>query len=188
MHKFFTAAPKLSGLTARPASGYPLVGLLDVPYSTPAVPDPQAGAPARLVRTAFSTPRYKNLCITRAKVIFIAVTLCATADKKYADRHFELQAKRVIFSTGGWGVTAHPIDRMEKHSENGRPFYIIYYPNEEGDEYEFSFYYDPVQDVIRFKNQEQFEWVKWNEESMDEETTDDEELTPPSPDYEQAPG
>lgn len=99
-----------------------------------------------------------------------------TADKKYADRYFELNAGRVIFSTGGWGVTAHPIYRMEKHSDNGRTFYIIYYPtNEEGDESQFSFYYDPVQDVIRFKNQEQFEWVKWDEESTDEEAIDDEE-------------
>ena len=31
MHKFFTAATKPSALTARPASGYPLVGLLNVP-------------------------------------------------------------------------------------------------------------------------------------------------------------
>jgi hypothetical protein len=120
----------------------------------------------------------------RKLVLIIAVALCATflgcskevpmnedligvwrtADKKYADRHFELTMERVIFSTGGWGVTAHPIDRMEQHSENDRTFYIIYYPtNEEGDESQFSFYYDPVQDVIRFKNQEQFEWVKWVE-------------------------
>ncbi len=135
----------------------------------------------------------------KTKVIFIAVVLCATflgcsrevimpedligvwrtADKKYADRHFELNADRVIFSTGGRGVTAHPIDRMERHSENDRTFYIIYYPtNEEGDESQFSFYYDPVQDVIRFKNQEQFEWVKWVEE-----TTEDEEPETASPDY-----
>jgi len=101
-----------------------------------------------------------------------------TADKKYADRYYELTADRVIFSTGGWGVTAHPVDRMEEHSENGKTFYIIYYPNEEGDEYQFSFYYDPVQEVIRFKNQEQFEWVKWVEETTDDDSEG------PSLDYE----
>ena len=56
MHKFSTVAPKPSALTALHSRG-----LLDVPYSTPAVP-----SVARLVRTAFSTPRYKNLCIIRA--------------------------------------------------------------------------------------------------------------------------
>ena len=86
-----------------------------------------------------------------------------TADKKYADRFFELDADRVVFSTGGWGVTAHPIDRIEEHREDGKILYIIYYPSEEGDESLFSFYYDPTQSVIRFKNQEQFEWVKWVE-------------------------
>ncbi len=45
MHKFFTVAPKPSALTALRS-----LGLLDVPYSTPAVTDPQAGAPARLVQ------------------------------------------------------------------------------------------------------------------------------------------
>ncbi len=112
----------------------------------------------------------------KAKGILIAVALCftflgcsrevgmpedligvwKTAEKNYADRHFELQADRVIFSTGGWGVTAHPIDRIEESRENGKTFYIIYYPNEEAEEYQFSFYYDPLQSVIRFKNQEQF--------------------------------
>ena len=134
----------------------------------------------------------------RVKAIFIVVALCTTlvgcfsytvvgmpedligvwktAEQKYADRYFELSADRVIFSTGGWGVTAHPIDRIEQHSENGDILYIIYYPSEEGDEYQFSFYYDPTQSVIRFKNQEQFEWVKWVEGA----------LRPPisSPDYE----
>ncbi len=69
-------------------------------------------------------------CRLRTKEIFILVALCATflgcsfhrvvsmpedligvwktAEKKYADRYFELNADRVIFSTGGWGVTAPP--------------------------------------------------------------------------------
>ncbi len=124
----------------------------------------------------------------RVKGTFIVVALCATflgcsfyrvvsmpedligvwktAEKRYADRYFELREDRVIFSTGGWGVTAHPIDRIEEHSENGKILYIIYHPNVEGDEAPFSFYYDPVRSVIRFKNQEQFEWVKWVEGAL----------------------
>ncbi len=86
-----------------------------------------------------------------------------TAERKYADRFFELKKDRIIFSTGGWGVSAHPIDRIEERREDGNLLYIIYYPNGPGDEIEFSFYYDPTQGVIRFKNQEQFEWIKWGE-------------------------
>ncbi len=86
-----------------------------------------------------------------------------TAERKYADRYFELKKDRVIFATGDWSVSAHPIDRVEEYEENGKILYIIYYPSSEGDEYQFSFYYDPTQGVIRFKNQEQFEWIKWAE-------------------------
>ena len=56
MHKFFTAPPKSSALPA-----FHSVGLLNVPYST------FAGASvARLVRSALSSLRDKNLCIIRA--------------------------------------------------------------------------------------------------------------------------
>ncbi len=71
MHKFFTVAPKPSGVRCAPT----------------ALPDPQAGTPRaprraeqhacgalgrarrNALRTAFSTPRYKNLCITRAGLL-----------------------------------------------------------------------------------------------------------------------
>ncbi len=68
MHKFSTMAPKPSALTALRDPKAGALGLLDVPYSKSAVPDPQAGAPARLVRTVISAPRYKNLCIIRARL------------------------------------------------------------------------------------------------------------------------
>ena len=76
MHKFSTAATKSSGVlcapTARPASGYPLVGLLNVLKST------FAGASvARLVRSALSSLRYKNLCIIRARFLVLPFTLFA---------------------------------------------------------------------------------------------------------------
>ncbi len=60
IHKFSTVAPKPSGVLHRLRCRS--LGLLDVPYSTAAV-----SSVARLVRTAFSTPRYKNLCIIRAR-------------------------------------------------------------------------------------------------------------------------
>lgn len=131
--------------------------------------------------------------------IFIAVALCATlwgcshtvdsmpedligvwktADKRYANRYFELSADRIIFSTGGWGVTAHPIDRIEEHHENGQTLYILYYPTEEGDPSQLSFYYDSIQSVIRFKNQAQFEWVKWVEGALPGQESQGDQPTP----------
>jgi len=61
MHKFSTAETKSSALTALRS-----VGLLNVPYSTFAGADPQTGALARLVTSALSSLRDKNLYIIRA--------------------------------------------------------------------------------------------------------------------------
>ena len=76
MHKFSTATTKSSGVRCAPpvlrdpqeAAGAP--GLLNVPYSTFAGADPQTGALARLVRSALSSLRDKNLCIVRARFYF----------------------------------------------------------------------------------------------------------------------
>lgn len=63
MHEFSTAVPKSSTLTVRPASGYPLVGLLNVLQRV------RLRGPiiARLVRLALSSLRDENLCIIRAR-------------------------------------------------------------------------------------------------------------------------
>ncbi len=64
MHKFSTAATKSSALPALHS-----VGLLDIPYST------FAGASvARLVRSALSSLRDKNLCIIRARVLNTSIS------------------------------------------------------------------------------------------------------------------
>ncbi len=63
MHKFSTAVPKLSALTVRPASGYPLVGLLNVLQGVRL----RGPTIARLVRSTLSSLRDENLCIIRAR-------------------------------------------------------------------------------------------------------------------------
>ena len=65
---FSTAAPKTSALTALrdPHKRVPL-SLLNVLKSTFAGADPWRVPLARLVRAAFSAPRYENLCIIRAR-------------------------------------------------------------------------------------------------------------------------
>ena len=84
MHKFFTVASKPSTLTVLRS-----LMLLAVPYSTPAVP-----SVARLVRTAFSTPRYENLCIIRARA-----------------RGYWMKA---VIMAGGFGTRFWPVSREER--------------------------------------------------------------------------
>jgi hypothetical protein len=61
MHRLSTAVPQSSTLTA-----LCFLGLLGVRKSTPAGPDPEAGALAGLVIAAPAALRNENLCITPA--------------------------------------------------------------------------------------------------------------------------
>ncbi len=62
MHKFSTAVPQSSALTA-----LCFLGLLGVLHEYACGPDPQAGALARLFIAAPAALRHENLCIVPAK-------------------------------------------------------------------------------------------------------------------------
>ncbi len=86
-----------------------------------------------------------------------------TTAPTYADRFFEIRTDEVIFSTGEETFDTYPISRMriEKDPIKQRTLYIICYKNTAGQEYKFSFFYDPAnQGRIRFKNQNEMVWKK----------------------------
>jgi hypothetical protein len=86
-----------------------------------------------------------------------------TAAPTYADRFFEIRTDEIIFGTGEGKFDTYPITKkkIEKDREEQGTLYIICYKNIEGQEYKFSFYYDPAnQGTIRFKNQQEMVWTK----------------------------
>jgi hypothetical protein len=86
-----------------------------------------------------------------------------TTAPTYADRFFEITAGEVMFGTGEEKFDTYPITKIkiEKDFKEQKAYYIIYYKNVEGQEYKFSFYYDPAnQGTIRFKNQKEMVWTK----------------------------
>jgi hypothetical protein len=86
-----------------------------------------------------------------------------TTAPTYADRFFEITAGEVMFGTGEEKFDTYPIKKIkiEKDFKEQKAYYIIYYKNVEGQEYKFSFYYDPAnQGTIRFKNQKEMVWTK----------------------------
>ncbi len=92
-------------------------------------------------------------------LIGVWVTMAAA----YEDRFFEIKSDEVIFSTGGEKFDTYPISKMqiEKDHKKQKTLYIICYNNTAGQEYKFSFYYDPAnQGAIRFKNQSEMVWTK----------------------------
>ena len=86
-----------------------------------------------------------------------------TTAPTYADRFFEIKTNEVIFSTGEKKFDTYPISKMkiEENRKEQKTLYIICYKNTAGQEYKFSFYYDPAnQGTIRFKNQSEMVWTK----------------------------
>ncbi|MGZ6210353.1 MAG: hypothetical protein ACXWL9_09425 [Syntrophales bacterium] len=86
-----------------------------------------------------------------------------TTAPTYADRFFEIKTDEVIFGTGAGKFDTYPITKIkiEKNREEQKTLYIICYKNTAGQEYKFSFYFDPAnQGTIRFKNQKEMVWTK----------------------------
>jgi hypothetical protein len=86
-----------------------------------------------------------------------------TTAPTYADRLFEIKTGEVTFGTWENTFDTYPITKMkiEKDSKEQKTLYIICYKNTAGQEYKFSFYYDPAnQGTIRFKNQKEMVWTK----------------------------
>jgi hypothetical protein len=85
-----------------------------------------------------------------------------TTSPTYADRFFEITLGEVIFGTGERTFDTYPITKikMEKDATQ-KNLYVICYKNVEGQEYNFSFYYDPAnRGKIRFKNQQEMVWTR----------------------------
>jgi hypothetical protein len=86
-----------------------------------------------------------------------------TTAPAYADRFFEIKTDEVIFGTAEGKFDTYPITKIkiEQDPNEKGTLYVICYKNIEGQEYKFSFYYDPAnQGTIRFKNQKQMVWSK----------------------------
>ena len=86
-----------------------------------------------------------------------------TTTPSYADRPFEIKTDELIFGTGEGKFDTYPIAKIKIEKDRGEQgtLYVIWYKNIEGQEYKFSFYYDPAnQGTIRFKNQQEMVWTK----------------------------
>jgi hypothetical protein len=82
---------------------------------------------------------------------------------QYEDRFFEIKKDEIIFGTGQRNFDTHRIKNIEMEKVRGEEssLYTISYKNLEGQEYKFSFYYDPTRHgVIRFKNQDKIVWTR----------------------------
>lgn len=83
--------------------------------------------------------------------------------ERYADRFFEIAEEHLVFGTGNGNSDKYAIWNIEQApgEKEDRILYHIYYFNTTGDEYKFSFYYDPAGGgEIVFANQQSMVWTR----------------------------
>ncbi len=83
-----------------------------------------------------------------------------TSALKYKNRIMEFKKEIVIFGTGDGNRSIHPIRKVKTVHQGKKSLYTVYYLGQGGGEYSFSFFYDPGDDVITFKNQMTIQWKK----------------------------
>jgi hypothetical protein len=88
------------------------------------------------------------------------VGIWETSESRYQDRFMELKKDVVIFGTGDGNQSIHSIRKVKTASQDERILYTVYYLDEEGGEYFFSFFYSPTGRVITLKNRDEIEWKK----------------------------
>jgi uncharacterized lipoprotein YehR (DUF1307 family) len=85
-----------------------------------------------------------------------------TATPKYRDCYLQLAEDSISFANEALlERNDNSISKIEKTHKGKQILYTIHYEDKEGQEYKFSFFYDPSKGgAIRFKNQPQIKWRK----------------------------
>jgi hypothetical protein len=86
-----------------------------------------------------------------------------SAAPRFKNDTLELSKECIVFTSGEFQdfISVNFIVKVEKRPERNHILYTIHHENEEGQRYTFSFYYYPKKgNVIRLKNQLDFEWRK----------------------------
>jgi hypothetical protein len=102
-------------------------------------------------------------CGRKATVPGDLIGVWKTTTEPYADLFFEIKADEVVFGTGEGSFDTYRITKIktEKDPREQGTLFILCYRTIEGQEYKFSFYYDPANHgSIRFKNQQEMVWTK----------------------------
>jgi hypothetical protein len=82
-----------------------------------------------------------------------------TTDPRYAETVLDIGKTTLVFGTADSGSTSHTIERVEQEDLDLAQLYTVHY-RDEGGLNELSFFYIPIDNVIRFKNQRSLTWKR----------------------------
>ncbi len=80
-----------------------------------------------------------------------------TTDPRYAETILDIGKTSLVFGTVDNSSTSHTIERVEQEDFDLAKLYTVHY-RDEGGLNELSFFYVPVDGLIRFKNQRSLAW------------------------------
>jgi hypothetical protein len=80
-----------------------------------------------------------------------------TTDPRYAQTVLDIGRTTLTFGTVDRGTTSHAIARVEEDELDRAVLYTVHY-RDEGGVNELSFFYTPIDSVIRFRNQRSLTW------------------------------
>ena len=84
-----------------------------------------------------------------------------TEAPNYKDRFFRLEPQTLIIGIDEGRLIAYRIQSVRESLERfGTLYTVSYWDHREGMASTFAFYYDPVGEVIRLKNQDRIKWRK----------------------------
>ena len=86
-----------------------------------------------------------------------------SAAPRFKDDTLELSKEHIVFTSGEFQdfISVNFITKVERRPERNHLSYTIHYENIDGQKYKLSFYYYPNKgNVIRLKNQLEFEWKR----------------------------
>ena len=78
----------------------------------------------------------------------------------YKDRYLSITTSTITFGIGSGSADAQPIRQIDVSEQQSLILYTVVYGLDREDEQSLSFYYDPNQRVITFRNQPQLFWKK----------------------------
>lgn len=84
-----------------------------------------------------------------------------TTHPKYEGRYFKLEAKTIVFGTGGFNIDVYFIEDIEKTASSKGTVFVLNCQNSNNDPYRFAFVSSTGKpDEIRFQHQQQIVWHK----------------------------
>jgi hypothetical protein len=90
-----------------------------------------------------------------------------TSEPKYINRFLELTKTGLTYGLGENQENVYIISSVEKGVESNNILYTINYKDTNGSEFTRSFYYESANGgVIKFKNQENIEWTKEEDDTV----------------------